>query len=381
MSSTPAGHNASDTDLHFPPHLSSRCTSPGGSSAPRDHLVEASGQVRQAAAHLTRYRLNWPADGRPRRFLVVHKEHEQEALVPRIVELVEWLLAELPAAATVYLAGSLLDGCLAGRARLQAHVAGGRIRPHAQVTAEDVDLALTLGGDGTVLNAAWMFQQTVPPIMTFHLGTVGFLSMFDFEHFRPAILGVVEGGARVNIRMRLHCELLRAGPAAAPEFACNVMNEIVVDRGPSPYMALLDLYGDGCLLTSVLADGLIVATTTGSTAYSMSAGGSVVHPDVPAIMVTPICPHTLSLRPFIVPDSMELWLALNPASRSTAWASFDGRHRIELGHGDRVVIGSSCYPVTTVCRRNQTSDWFGGLSECLSWNERPGKHHPASHSM
>ena len=90
------------------------------------------------------------------------------------------------------------------------------------------------------------------------------------------------------------------------------MNEVVLQRGASVGMALVDVYGDGELLTTILADGLIIATTTGSTAYSMSAGGSVVHPDVPAIMITPICPHTLSLRPIILPDSMDLALRLVP---------------------------------------------------------------------
>lgn len=338
--------------------------------------MEASGQVRQAAAHLSKYRLQWPAENPPHRFLIVHKEYGQEELAQHIFELVTWLLegCTLRKGRTceVHLPEKFIEEFQNEHRGFDHWVSMGRVRSSFGLDAKNVDLIFTMGGDGTVLNAAWMFQQVVPPIMTFHFGTVGFLSQFDFRNFKQSISKVLSEGTRVNIRMRLQCHMIEGSGEEQP-FECQVMNEVVVDRGPSPFMALLDLYGDGELLTSVLADGLILATTTGSTAYSMSAGGSVVHPDVPAIMITPICPHTLSLRPFIVPDSMELSLRLSGASRSTAWVSFDGRHRVELCHGDELRVACSKYPVTTVCRQNQTKDWFEGLSQCLRWNERPGK--------
>ena len=95
-------------------------------------------------------------------------------------------------------------------------------------------------------------------------------------------------------------------------------------------MSLLELFGDNNHLTTVQADGLVIATPTGSTAYSVSAGGSLVHPEISALLITPICPHTLSFRPMLLPDSMELRVCVPYNSRSTAWASFDGRNRIEL---------------------------------------------------
>ncbi|KAI9500158.1 hypothetical protein BX070DRAFT_230912 [Coemansia spiralis] len=151
----------------------------------------------------------------------------------------------------------------------------------------------------------------------------------------------------------------------------QVMNEVVVDRGPSPYLSQLELYGDGNHLTTVEADGLCLATPTGSTAYSLAAGGSLVHPEIPAILVTPICPHTLSFRPMLLPDSMVLRVVLPPDSRNTAWASFDGRHRIELRRGDHIQITASKYPLPTVCAsQSQTQDWMASLSRCLHWNER-----------
>lgn len=110
----------------------------------------------------------------------------------------------------------------------------------------------------------------------------------------------------------------------------EVLNDLVVDRGPSPYVSQLELFGDEHHMTTVQADGLTVSTPTGSTAYSLSAGGSLVHPEIPAILITPICPHTLSFRPMLLPDSMELRICVPYNSRSTAWASFDGRGRVEL---------------------------------------------------
>lgn len=140
-------------------------------------------------------------------------------------------------------------------------------------------------------------------------------------------------------------------------------------------MAMLDVLVEGSLMTTVRADGLIVATPTGSTAYSMSAGGSVAHPEVPAILLTPICPHTLSFRPLILPDSIELVVRVSEGSRGDAWASFDGKTRVQLQRGDRITISSSNYPVPTVCRDDQTRDWIAGLGHCLRWNDPPSGEH------
>jgi len=123
-------------------------------------------------------------------------------------------------------------------------------------------------------------------------------------------------------------------------------------------------------MTTVQADGLCVATPTGSTAYSLSAGGSLVHPEIPAILISPICPHTLSFRPMLLPDSMELRICVPYNSRSTAWASFDGRGRVELKQGDHIKITASKYPFPTVCADKQSTDWFHSISRTLKWNER-----------
>jgi len=179
-------------------------------------------------------------------------------------------------------------------------------------------------------------------------------------------------GMRVNMRMRFTCTVYRApaanstDPIEGEQF--EVLNELVIDRGPSPYVSNLELYGDGELLTVVQADGCIFSTPTGSTAYSLSAGGSLVHPDIPAILLTPICPHTLSFRPMLLNDSMALRVAVPKGSRATAYCAFDGKGRIELRQGDCVTIAASQYPFPTVLSR--PTEWFDSISRTLRWNTR-----------
>jgi NAD+ kinase len=240
-------------------------------------------------------------------------------------------------------------------------------------TPEKFDLVLTLGGDGTVLYTSWLFQRIVPPILSFSLGSLGFLTNFEYKHYQAGLNAIMgDEGMRVNMRMRFTCTVYRAptAPSAEPIEAeqFEVLNELVIDRGPSPYVSNLELYGDGELLTVVQADGCIFSTPTGSTAYSLSAGGSLVHPDIPAILLTPICPHTLSFRPMVLSDSMALRVAVPKGSRATAYCAFDGKGRIELRQGDCVTIAASQYPFPTVLSR--PTEWFDSISRTLRWNTR-----------
>ncbi|KAL2127929.1 hypothetical protein VTI74DRAFT_9954 [Chaetomium olivicolor] len=237
---------------------------------------------------------------------------------------------------------------------------------------EKFDLVLTLGGDGTVLFTSWLFQRIVPPVLSFSLGSLGFLTSFEFERYKDHLNRVMgEDGMRVNLRMRFTCTVYRDGPLGhemeeGEQF--EVLNELVIDRGPSPYVSNLELYGDNELLTVVQADGCIFSTPTGSTAYSLSAGGSLVHPDIPAILLTPICPHTLSFRPMVLSDTMLLRVSVPRNSRATAYCAFDGKGRIELKQGDHVTITASQYPFPTVVRSG--TEWFDSVSRTLRWNVR-----------
>ncbi|KAJ5372366.1 hypothetical protein N7517_004372 [Penicillium concentricum] len=238
------------------------------------------------------------------------------------------------------------------------------------------DLVLTLGGDGTVLFTSWLFQRVVPPVLCFSLGSLGFLTNFEFSDYKSQLNAVMgEVGMRVNLRMRFTCTVYRKDRSKGAEMGAveegeqfEVLNELVIDRGPSPYVSNLELYADDDLLTVVQADGCIFSTPTGSTAYSLSAGGSLMHPSIPGILLTPICPHTLSFRPMVLSDSHLLRIAVPKSSRSTAYCSFDGKGRVELRQGDYVTVEASQYPFPTVVANN--NEWFTSVQRALRWNTR-----------
>ncbi|XP_075406241.1 NAD kinase isoform X2 [Tenrec ecaudatus] len=262
--------------------------------------------------------------------------------------------------------------------------------------SNQIDFIICLGGDGTLLYASSLFQGSVPPVMAFHLGSLGFLTPFNFENFQSQVTQVIEGNAAIVLRSRLKVrvvkELRGQKPAAsngvgengslAPDtelgkqvMQYQVLNEVVIDRGPSSYLSNVDVYLDGHLITTVQGDGVIVSTPTGSTAYAAAAGASMIHPNVPAIMITPICPHSLSFRPIVVPAGVELKITLSPEARNTAWVSFDGRKRQEIRHGDSISITTSCYPLPSICVQDPVSDWFESLAQCLHWNVRKKQTH------
>lgn len=272
---------------------------------------------------------------------------------------------------------------------------------------EIFDLVITLGGDGTVLFTSWLFQRIVPPVLSFSLGSLGFLTNFQFDNYKEQLNKIMgESGMRVNMRMRFTCTVYRSAASTTSSTTSTlpstststtslssatttttlpprtdptqtskiegetheVLNELVIDRGPSSYISSLDLYANDSLLTRISADGIILSTPTGSTAYSLSAGGSLVHPDIPAILLTPICPHTLSFRPMLLNDDMALKVALPITGRGGAFVSFDGKGRVELGRGDEVVVRASQYPFPTVM--GQPLEWFDSISRTLRWNTR-----------
>ncbi|PRQ26629.1 putative NAD(+) kinase [Rosa chinensis] len=239
---------------------------------------------------------------------------------------------------------------------------------------ERVDFVACLGGDGVILHASNLFKGAVPPIVSFNLGSLGFLTSHTFDDYRQDLRQVIHGnntsdGVYITLRMRLRCEIFRNGKAM-PGKVFDVLNEIVVDRGSNPYLSKIECYERDQLITKVQGDGVIVATPTGSTAYSTAAGGSMVHPNVPCMLFTPICPHSLSFRPVILPDSASLELKIPEDARSNAWVSFDGKRRQQLSRGDSVRIAMSQHPLPTVNKRDQTGDWFRSLIRCLNWNER-----------
>lgn len=251
-----------------------------------------------------------------------------------------------------------------------------------------VDFVVCLGGDGLILHATHLFGYAIPPIISFKLGSLGFLTCHDFrnatEHLDSVINGFeefdtcrltnsVDGsplmGVRITLRMRLMCEVFRGG-RRIPGASHEVLNEVVLSRGSAPYLSKIEVYERDSLITMVQADGVMLATPTGSTAYSVAAGGSMVHPNVPAILFTPICPHSLSFRPVILPDYAQLVLKIAGDARSGALATFDGKFTTDLQPGDSVHVRMSPHPVPTINYEDQTLDWFNSIERCFKWNDR-----------
>lgn len=302
--------------------------------------------IRETARELTRMRLQWSSP--PQAILLIFKESTSEVL-SLAQDMLHWIKQNSKAQPYTY--NVQIDGALQYDDRVL------------------IDLVITVGGDGTVLLAAWLFQQVSPPILPLYCGTLGFLTVYPARSFETAIKRTLEGGSRMNVRMRMMAAVLSEDGKVLNRR--TVLNDLVVDRGASQHMAQLEIHGDGHYLTRVSGDGVVVATPTGSTAYSMSAGGSVTHPDVPGLLITPICPHSLSFRPLIVPDWIEIRLIISESNRSDClWVSFDGRERLEVRRHQSVEISMSPFPLSTICADNPTADWLNSLARCLAWNQR-----------
>ncbi|KAL7113468.1 hypothetical protein ACP275_04G062800 [Erythranthe tilingii] len=235
-----------------------------------------------------------------------------------------------------------------------------------------VDLVVTLGGDGTVLWAASMFKGPVPPIVPFSLGSLGFMTPFHSEHYRQYLSSILCGPISITLRHRLQCHIIRdeAKSEYENEGPMLVLNEVTIDRGISSFLTNLECYCDNSFVTCVQGDGLILSTTSGSTAYSLAAGGSMVHPQVPGILFTPICPHSLSFRPLILPEHVTVRVVVPPNSRCQAWVSFDGKGRKQLGPGDALVCSMAPWPVPTACQSDSTTDFLRSIHDGLHWNLR-----------
>ncbi|KAK9832689.1 hypothetical protein WJX81_000190 [Elliptochloris bilobata] len=234
----------------------------------------------------------------------------------------------------------------------------------------DVDFCVTLGGDGTVLHLTSLFTQDepLPPVVSFAMGTLGFLTPFESGEAASTLERVLAADTApvfCTLRTRRRCEVVWGGQVQRVH---HVLNECLVDRGASPAMVCLECYIDGHHITTVQADGLIIATPSGSTAYSLSAGGPMVAPSVPSTLLTPIAPHSLSFRPLVVPEASDIEIHLPASARSHARASFDGRHTMRLLRESsiRCTTSACALPVITLGRLDH--DWYEGIVQKLKWN-------------
>jgi NADH kinase len=304
--------------------------------------------------------------------------------------------------------------------------------------SQKVDMTTTLGGDGTILRASSLFAITthVPPVLSFSMGSLGFLGEWKFAEFKRAFREVYMSGAaagsplfqdqkhphiknhsiagdtgsitgwssirgksmgparssKILLRNRLKVGVFSATGArisgddseASASMDIHAMNEVIIHRGSNPHLAIIEVFVGGRFLTEAVADGMIVSTPTGSTAYSLSSGGSIVHPLVSSLLITPICPRSLSFRPLVLPANAPVTLRLSEKNRGRELeVSIDGKRRTRgVAAGTEVrVLGEECRTKHGVCQGGvpcvmrgakgsnvEDDGWVGGLNGLLKFN-------------
>ncbi len=221
---------------------------------------------------------------------------------------------------------------------------------HAAPTRDDVvassDFVIVFGGDGTLLAACRTVAPHGKPILAVHLGHFGFLTQVSPEGLRAAMERVLSGDAPIEERGMLQAQVLRAGSDSPNECETLLgMNDVVVASGAVRLIYVQAKVG-GETLATYAADGVIVASPTGSTGYSLSAGGPLVHPSAPVFVIAPICPHTLAARPLIIPNTETIDLSIEPhRTDTTGVASIDGQVEVVIAPGDTVRISQSPYKI------------------------------------
>jgi NAD+ kinase len=233
-----------------------------------------------------------------------------------------------------------------------------------QVLACSVDIVLVLGGDGTLLNMADRIGEagSSVPILGINFGSLGFLTEVTLDELYRSLEAAIGGGAHVEERLMLASTTTRAGERFSQAIALN--DVVVTKTAPSRMIDLSVSIGDE-FLTRVKADGLIIATPTGSTAYNMAAGGPIVQPGVEALVVTPIAPHTLTNRPIVIPASATVRVQPNMEGRDEAFVTFDGQAGFQLKAGDEISVRSADRPLRLI--RPTTRSYFEVLRTKLKW--------------
>ncbi|MDP2823036.1 MAG: NAD kinase [Sulfuritalea sp.] len=225
-------------------------------------------------------------------------------------------------------------------------------------------LAVILGGDGTMLNAARSLARFEVPLVGINQGRLGFMTDIALGAMIESITALLEGKFSREQRFLLKAEVLRDGEAA---FQTLALNDVVVNKGDIGRMIELEVKVDGELIHVLRADGLIVSTPTGSTAYALSANGPILHPSVPGIAIVPLCPHALSNRPITVSDSSTIDIALLPPH--DARVHFDGQTRFDARAGDVVRMVRSPHTITLLHPPGYS--YFAMLREKLHWSSTP----------
>ena len=240
--------------------------------------------------------------------------------------------------------------------------AGTQPQPDTDIAPPDLFCVFVLGGDGTFLSAArWIGDQDIP-MLGIKFGDVGFLAEFAEESLFDVAEIILEDNFDTRLRSRLEVKVIRD----QKEVACEtVLNDIVINKGALARLANIQTYINGHYLTTYKSDGLIVATPTGSTAYSLAAGGPIVHPAVAGMVMTPICPFTLTNRPLIVPDTVTIEIRLAKHA-SDIMVTFDGQVGLGIDDRDTIIVKTSPHPLRIIIMPDK--HYFDVLKAKLRWS-------------
>jgi NAD+ kinase len=233
-----------------------------------------------------------------------------------------------------------------------------------EAVPEDCDLVIVLGGDGTLLSAARAIGRREIPLFPVNLGGLGFLTAITVDELYPELERAFRGEHRVAKRKLLTTDVQRGGQTIA---SYDALNDAVLTKSAIARMIDLDAWVDEQFVCAYKADGLIISTPTGSTAYSLSAGGPIIFPSVPAICLTPICPHMLTNRPVLVPETSVIRV-VSRGPDETVYLTIDGQVGTPVQEGDTVVCHSSHYSLHLI--RPPRMMFFDVLRQKLKWGER-----------
>ena len=224
------------------------------------------------------------------------------------------------------------------------------------------DLGLVVGGDGTMLGIGRQLAPYNVPLIGINQGRLGFITDIPLDNYQTTLQPMLTGLYEEDHRSLIQARVMRDGHCV---FSALAMNDVVVNRGATAGMVELRVEVDGHFVANQRADGLIIATPTGSTAYSLSAGGPLMHPSIPGWVLVPIAPHTLSNRPIVLANASEI--AIEIVAGRDASANFDMQSLASLIHGDRIVVTRSQYQVRFLHPKGWT--YFDTLRQKLHWNE------------
>lgn len=286
-----------------------------------------------------------------RRVGVLIKPHQPDAL-KTTCRLVEWCAER----GITVVGGPRLDR---ERIRQEAGCAVETLE-HAELV-KSVDLLVVLGGDGTMIATARMVGDHGTPVLGINYGTLGYLADFTHEEMIPALQSVLDGTYTLDRRLMLAAEVYRGGEKLLHD---RVLNDVVISKSALARIIEIETTIDHKFVNRFRADGLIISTPTGSTAYNLSAGGPVIYPSMGAIVITPICPHTLSNRPLVVPDDVEVELILKTPKEEVG-LTLDGQVGMPLEYEDRIVVRKSRMAFSLV--QAHTRNYFDVLRNKLKW--------------